>query len=162
MGPGMWLCSSSPAECQNPLFFHTWGKVPGSSPLVLGGEFKFNASHLWLQENQPPSRGFCSGLVQGTEGRRNSNSDSTLTLCSGEEAESGWLLLSSPWAVATLGPATSLRWALPFWVGGSASLHWNTIVHCRHHRGRMGRRWDLLGLTRARAQEHQSNSTLSW
>lgn len=113
-----------PAECQGPLLLRTWGKVPGSSLLVLGGELKFNVSTSGSKETTPVTwlleRVLTSGWVQGTvTGREvtgSSNSHSPLTLCTvgGRRWSLSYSLLSVPWFPAM---ATSL-WAMPLLQGG--------------------------------------------
>lgn len=146
------LCSSTPG-----------GKVPGSLPLVLRGELKFNISASGTKETIPspnhvdmPS-GKCAllGLVQGTvtsrESRGSSNSNSPLTLCS----QGRWSLplLSTPLhAHLPWGPATAPRRAvLPGWKFSSSI---KSAIVCVQ--GKRRGAWDFPGLTQSWGTEIQT------
>lgn len=132
------------------------GKVPGSLPLVLRGELKFNISASGTKETIPSpnhvavASGKCAllGLVQGTvtsrESRGSSNSNSPLTLCS----QGRWslpLLLSTPLRSPPRGAG------LPGWEFSSS---FKSAIVCGQ--GKRRGAWGLPGLTQSWGTEIQT------
>lgn len=146
------LCSSTPG-----------GKVPGSLPLVLRGELKFNISASGTKETIPSpnhvdvASGKCAllGLVQGTvtsrESRGSSNSNSPLTLCS----QGRWSLplLSTPChSHFPPGPAKAPRRAVLPGCEFSSSI--KSAIVCGQ--GKRRGAWDLPGFTQSWGTEIQT------